>query len=321
MATYGTAKGRFTRTVIQTAHHSLRWGLTLGLCMATIGCCHTERIWPEFALHQYPSLPETEARMKADYRRTMAELLRFEEADLWKLPHDRVAYVVALAACVRPFEFQPAYLCQLKDDRGTTNAVYVEALQSTSTTRAIPNARVTIMYPEWWGNTYTFSFGWRYSIQRFDVLRGPANQSDLLVVDEYRERQYYALRQNGNQPDSEAHTVDLVLVRREGEDGELGRNFYSDNLRHWLIGPPPPTCTVDEWLERLQKGSRVDILECLTWMAGYHSGEEEKAVEELRRQAISTGILDKLVKSQDGWIRQAAVLAQEPPPPLPSFMQ
>jgi hypothetical protein len=135
-----------------------------------------------------------------------------------------------------------------------------------------------------------------------------------------------------------------VLVRLERKDGKLLRNGYG--CPHPSVGPPVPAKTAEEWARALASEDKVEVLEALVWVGGRRQTIEElkeeqeqerrfeaehpetkggpsfatldrcpAAVEdaalyaEVRARADVKARLEKLSKSEDVWVRQAAELA------------
>jgi hypothetical protein len=114
----------------------------------------------------------------------------------------------------------------------------------------------------------------------------------------------------------------VALLRFEDHAGKLVGNSYW-YLPHQL-GPSPPRRSKEEWEELLKSSDRIHVLEGLTWIGGYHRTEDQdtlgreaeslesvRLVDAVRRSSVVQKRIAELAVSENQWIREAAVLAQE----------
>jgi len=189
-----------------------------------------------------------------------------------------------------------------------------------------------------WMAVHLFDAGWQqiavvnfptgYRIALFDIWqeRVLSLQEPVIVVRlgtigsfmnfTYRERQYYAVREE---------SVTLVRIAQEG--GSLTRGVFSAS--HPWNGPRPPQRTPAQWIEALSSSDPVDVLETLTWLGGRHMGSSEKREPQVNQESLedaklwetvrddprTRARLAELVESTDGWVREAADLARKTPGP------
>jgi hypothetical protein len=125
-------------------------------------------------------------------------------------------------------------------------------------------------------------------------------------------RQFYAIFENR-----------VALIRVEDEDGKPIANCY--RYPNHQLGPSPPIRTMEEWAELLRFSERVHVLEALVWMGGDHftvadrergeiareSLESVRLVAAVRNSQIVQKRIAELTVSENQWIREAAVLAQQ----------
>lgn len=164
-----------------------------------------------------------------------------------------------------------------------------------------------------------FTAGWRLDLHEAVVvnatwletiavelrIQAAINGSDV-------KRQYYALA--GDR---------FALVRLEDSEGRAHMNHYG--APNWTIGPLPPLRTEEQWERVILSDEPVPLLEALVWLGGIHLDSalpppptlhEDRAsallCEAVRaRPAVGRRVRD-LRASLNHWIREAAVLAEDP---------
>lgn len=125
-------------------------------------------------------------------------------------------------------------------------------------------------------------------------------------------KQFYALKDSSSE--SSTGTEGLALVRLQSPDGSLYANQYGPSDYN-TIGPLPSFFRMDECVDKLLSGSKVEVLELLTWCAGYHvPADEYKSpwdsyepdVFKCREKLAESRILEELAKNEDKWVREVA---------------
>jgi hypothetical protein len=172
------------------------------------------------------------------------------------------------------------------------------------------------------GNTVsetTFTTGHRCYMQevRFEPL--PGSDSPLVIVNTTEAglgpdvaRQFYA-------------PIDgqYELIRLENEDGNVSRNRYY--VRHFMCGPAVPRQSDADWAGDLLSADRNRSLRALVWLGGVHrtanpktgpneteSLAELQSVQRVRANPRVVERLKELSRSEDRWLREAAILAANP---------
>jgi len=159
-------------------------------------------------------------------------------------------------------------------------------------------------------STTEFGTGWRIqildaSLFSYEILGDPLIEviSGPSILGESIRRQYYGISKNR-----------AALLRLEDENGKLAANSYEHS--HWRLGPSPPVRTKGEWTELLNSLDSKQVLEALTWIGGHHRMENVwngsgSVVAAVRNSPAVQKRIGELTVSENQWIREAAVLAQE----------
>jgi hypothetical protein len=168
--------------------------------------------------------------------------------------------------------------------------------------------------------SWSFRTGHRMTPTKAAMKFFPDIGSDLVVIDmeQYVNgrdvgREYYAL--NGDR---------LRLVRIEDHKGKASKNEYVyDNAE---IGVAPDETTVEQWAGMLASEDRAVALSALTFLGGRHLTEpgrnflpepkESKYAslfQELLGDSRIHNLINRFTKSENEWIRQAALLAVRGP--------
>jgi hypothetical protein len=169
-------------------------------------------------------------------------------------------------------------------------------------------------------NSWSFQTGWRITLDRASFEFSKDLDSDLIVL-------YTTPFINGRDVAKEIFAIRndrLQFVRMEDAAGEAVQNDYV--YPNWEIGMVPNARTVDEWAVMLESKDKSEVLSALTFLGGRHVTEpqrrfapepQEGKYGPLFQQVIEDQrirlIIDRLSKSDNEWIRQAAVLAARAP--------
>lgn len=161
--------------------------------------------------------------------------------------------------------------------------------------------------------------GWRTHPRDARLIRDSSLGYPLIEISSdgrINGRQYFVLK-----------GTDVFLVRLETAEGEIVRNRY--DFPNYTIGRVLPSRTSDAWKEVLASTDRAEVLQALVWLGGVHvdakdatvaetfqvaveSDEDAKLVSAVRARPDVHKIIEGLTKSENRWIREAAVLALKP---------
>ncbi len=172
--------------------------------------------------------------------------------------------------------------------------------------------------------TSEFSTGWRINITDMELIEKSIIGTPIVVILSRAfingrdiARQYYALCND-----------EIVLVRLEDSNGSITPNRYTHH--NYLVGPPLPKRTIDEWESALQLSNELENLRALMWIGGIHEDRiandqpthqsrvvrpyrgASQYVEEVRQLRTRRNVqeyLSRLMQSDTQWIREAAQLA------------
>jgi hypothetical protein len=134
-----------------------------------------------------------------------------------------------------------------------------------------------------------------FSVEFSGMIRVDENQQQIFA------KQYYAFMGDN-----------IVLIRLEDHDGFIIRKRYD----YGQFAPLDlPKRSEKEWEIALLSNNEVEILQTLVWMGGIHyyeNIEDIQLLENLRKRNKVQQCLNKLKKSGNKWIREAASLATNP---------
>ena len=169
-------------------------------------------------------------------------------------------------------------------------------------------------------NNWCFFAGWRSVLESGAIEYSSHLGTDSIVL-------HVAKVINGRRVAKEYFSLSndrLKFVRMEDEQGNAVQNEYI--FPNYEIGVIPVATTVDEWASMLESSDRAEVLSALTFLGGRHLREPQRhfvpgTTGEQVRGAISgvdwqpayTRADYCLTKSEDAWVRQAAVLAARGP--------
>lgn len=165
--------------------------------------------------------------------------------------------------------------------------------------------------------SWSFQTGWRNTITKALLAYYAEIGQNVIVLHTARyingrnvAKQYFAF---GNDR--------LRVVRIENDRGEAVLNEYV--YPNYEIGIVPDSTTVEEWVSLLKSSDKADVLSALVFLGGRHisdprfADKRKSKYAELFLQLIGdTRIRDliaELTKSDDDWVRQAAILAARGP--------
>ena len=163
-------------------------------------------------------------------------------------------------------------------------------------------------------DTWSFQTGWRMILIDAAIEYSGDLGADLIslrtgpvIGGQNVAKEYFALSNDR-----------LRIVRLENDKGELVQNDYV--LPNYEIGFVPDATTEDEWVGLLESADKVDVLSALEFLGGRHIdqsfGHESKYAALFLQLLGSThirGLIERLGKTNNDWIRQAAVLAARGP--------
>lgn len=183
---------------------------------------------------------------------------------------------------------------------------------------------VTLTLVDETGNVVTetdFTTGWRCYLREAEICNDGDKEHPLVLL--HTElgggpgpditRQYYAWL--GDRFD---------LVRLENSAGKATRNRYS--VKRFRSGPRVVELTEEEWETELMSSDRTRVLRAMVWLGGYHwnlhaeeglaadqfeDAEQVKLWRKVRARAKVLARIQDLVKSEDGWLREAAELVAD----------
>ncbi|MFL6335844.1 MAG: hypothetical protein ACJ754_21250 [Pyrinomonadaceae bacterium] len=161
-----------------------------------------------------------------------------------------------------------------------------------------------------------FSSGWRIDVTGVEVEYAPEVKRGVVVVSSQpvingRDvvKQFYALI--GDQ---------VILIRLEDSRGQLVRNEYGA-FDH-PIGPSIDSRKVEDWEVALESDDVAEELSALTWLGGLHWDPrkpqptypheeltESRTAYELHSRGRVKVALEKLLRSDNRWLRSAAELS------------
>jgi len=167
---------------------------------------------------------------------------------------------------------------------------------------------------------WCFQTGWRIDLVNASIEYSDKLGSDLIILHtgpvingQNVAKEYFA-----------ANDDRLLLVRLENDRGELVQNEFV--FPNYEIGLAPTALTLDEWVRLLESKDDADVLSALTFLGGRHidgrdrkfgPGPHESKYAELFQQLEGSprvrDLIERLSKSENEWIKQAAALALRGP--------
>lgn len=168
--------------------------------------------------------------------------------------------------------------------------------------------------------SWCFPTGWRMTPANASLEFSNEAGSDLIVID-------MAQFINGRDVGREYFGVgddQLRLVRIENHKGEVVQNEYV--FPNFEIGLVPKATSVDEWAGMLESRDKGIVLSALTFLGGRHLTEPSRHFAPEPQESIYADLFQKLIenprihelignltKSDNAWVRPAAVLAARGP--------
>jgi hypothetical protein len=169
-------------------------------------------------------------------------------------------------------------------------------------------------------NSWSFQTGWRISFDSASIEFSNDLASDLIVLHMFRfingrdiAREYFAVRND-----------QLQFVRMENAKGEIVQNEYV--YPNYEIGVIPDGITVEEWAAMLESKNNSDVLSALVFLGGRHLREPQRVFVGEPTESRYSGlfqvligsprireIIERLSRSENEWVRQAAQLAARGP--------
>jgi hypothetical protein len=168
--------------------------------------------------------------------------------------------------------------------------------------------------------SWSFQTGWRNQLTDASLAYSTELNTEMLVIrttplinGRRIVAEYFAISQDN-----------LRLVRLEDSKGAAVQNEYV--FPNFEIGIVPLAQSVQDWIGLLQSSDKSDVLSALVFLGGRHLDEQErmslpepresKHAALFQRLLADAGIRDwitQLTKSDNQWIRDAAILASRLP--------
>jgi hypothetical protein len=168
--------------------------------------------------------------------------------------------------------------------------------------------------------SWSFQAGWRNGLTDASLAYSTELDTDLLTI-------RTAPVINGRDITEEYFAIgggSLRLVRLEDSKGTAVQNEYV--FPNYEIGIVPSAKSVQDWIGLLQSKDKSDVLSALVFLGGQHldgkdrmmlpEPHESKYAALFQQLLADEGIRDlitQLTKSDNGWIRDAAILASRGP--------
>jgi hypothetical protein len=268
----------------------------LGAMILLVAGCYSSR--PQLSRDNYVTLAGESDAVTAyvnsksnSYPAYIANLLQYADRDLTKMPAGVGLDIEVELARARGFELIPAYVCELTSSIGNRYVASVE-----ETPFAIPGPaelNVTLLdrdFPEVW-NQQRFSVGWRTAVEGISRTNGCPGLGDVLAVKVasglpmrgdvttlYFAMLDYVPTTNG------VPMPEVVLVRVEGENGELGAAVYGPYTKGHTGGLGPTPYFVEEagaekmgeqdWQTLLKSTNCVQTLAAMMFLASPYEEED-----------------------------------------------
>jgi hypothetical protein len=283
--------------------------LALMLMPVLAGCCYSE-----------PSVPAASPAEKRD-----PPLAAYVNADLRKLKEGLKADLTkALAGILpekygpdAPFPFKPWFVWRNPAAREKNEFIVFQGrpifmIPGTSSAAVhFIDASGKLL------NSVAFSTGWRIDLESAQMVHEPLVKGDVIEV-----RSSPVI--NGNDIVRQVYGVigrRVALLRLEDSHGKLIANFY--HAPNHTIGPDVPKRSTAEWEQALASTKLMIVLEALAWLGGHHRDdlsptdvyiedlETAKLVAAVRQRPGVRKRLDRLTRSENTWLQQAAKMALE----------
>jgi hypothetical protein len=165
-------------------------------------------------------------------------------------------------------------------------------------------------------NSWSFRAGWRAELYDASMEYSKELDSDLIVLrtapvinGRNIAKEFFALKDDR-----------LRFIRLENDKGKLVQNEYI--FPNYEIGIIPNANTVEQWTALLQSKEKADVLSALVFLGGKHidellPGPRESTYVNLYRELAASARIHELIeglsKSENAWIREAALLALNGP--------
>lgn len=167
-------------------------------------------------------------------------------------------------------------------------------------------------------NSMSFDTGWRIELKDIKVKYSKEIQREIIEVGSEPvingrdvAKQFYALIGK-----------EILLIRLEDSKGNAIRNVYG--APNYIIGLNRTKRSTNEWQSKLESNDKAEILSALSWLNGIHWNpakqqtenfyediNEAKTVEEIRTREIVKEKINKMLQSENIWLKDAARLAME----------
>jgi hypothetical protein len=165
-------------------------------------------------------------------------------------------------------------------------------------------------------NSWSFQVGWRADLYDAAIEYSKDFASELLTLQTAPvingrniTKEYFALNNDR-----------LRFIRMENDKGDLVQNEYV--FPNYEIGVVPDAHTIEQWSALLESKDKSDVLSALIFLGGKHIDEPERRLlpgpheskyvglfRELIGSARIRELIERLRKSDNEWVRQAAILA------------
>jgi hypothetical protein len=169
-------------------------------------------------------------------------------------------------------------------------------------------------------SAWSFQTGWRGTPSNAALEHSDHVGGDVILIEMIRfingrniAKEYFAISHD-----------QLRLIRLEDDKGQGVQNEYI--YPNYEIGVVPDVADVDGWIGLLESSERADALAALMFLGGRHLKEPERRFlpdpmgskyaglfQQLLGDARIQGLIGKFTRSNDDWIREAAMLAAHPP--------
>jgi hypothetical protein len=268
---------------------------------------------------------------RENYAGFMNYMTAHTEQRLWDLPSEKQSEIRAQFQRLYPPVLSPAFICHMSTGSNTTYLVYIEAQQHP----AIPDQVlvkthiVSTNFPDVL-RVQEFSAGWRTCIDGFAVDHSHRNEfGDLLRIDIItglpmnagKARMFLAIHEPEKDADGYGEAPEFVLLRIEGETGNIGSTVYGKYYNHGTRGPVAAFCrtarSVDDFKILICTRDRVQVLATLLYLAGTHADVSYSAnglPYQVENRLIPSVLihwerdqtLSKLRRHKSPWIKETA---------------